>query len=200
MFPSEPLWVDLRWAHDELHVSLRNPRFRDAVADLAAPIHGVPKDEIVGEDARQHRRTLRLAWSAGVLLLVLTVAAAIGAILAVGQRNEARDQTEIAQARELAATAVAALPSRLDIAQGLAAEAYTRRPSPQTEAALLAAVAASPHLVRFGHYPSPVSVVAPADRTGVYVGGEDGKVRRWDLRIGQVRQGHRRRPGRRDPP
>jgi TIR domain len=37
-FPSEPLWIDLRWAHDEDHLSLRNPTFRDAAATLAAPL------------------------------------------------------------------------------------------------------------------------------------------------------------------
>ena len=30
-FPSEPLWVDMRWARDEQDVSMRNPRFRDSV-------------------------------------------------------------------------------------------------------------------------------------------------------------------------
>ena len=35
--PREPLWVDLRWARDERDVSMRNPRFRDSVGDLAAP-------------------------------------------------------------------------------------------------------------------------------------------------------------------
>ena len=60
-FPSEPLWVDLRWARDERDVSMRNPRFRDCVGELAAPMHGLPKDELIGEDISQHRRTLRLA-------------------------------------------------------------------------------------------------------------------------------------------
>jgi hypothetical protein len=63
----EPLWVDLRWAHTEEHVSTRNPRFRDDVASLAAPIRGVEKDELVGEDVRQHRRTIRLTRAAVVI-------------------------------------------------------------------------------------------------------------------------------------
>jgi len=32
---------------------LRDPRFRDCVADLAAPIRDLPKDELIGEDIRQ---------------------------------------------------------------------------------------------------------------------------------------------------
>lgn len=39
----EPLWVDLRWARETRHVSLRHPRFREVVADLAAPSAGCPR-------------------------------------------------------------------------------------------------------------------------------------------------------------
>ena len=37
----EPRHLDLRWARDETDLDLRNSRFRSAVADLAAPMHGV---------------------------------------------------------------------------------------------------------------------------------------------------------------
>ena len=53
--------LDLRWARDETDLDLRNSRFRAAVADLAAPMHGIAKDELEGEDIRQHRRARRLA-------------------------------------------------------------------------------------------------------------------------------------------
>ena len=59
-FAEEPLYVDLRFARTDQDLSLRNPLFLDAVAELSAPIRGVPKDEIVCEDLRQHRRTLRV--------------------------------------------------------------------------------------------------------------------------------------------
>ena len=48
--------LDLRWARDETDLDLRNSRFRAAVADLAAPMHGIAKDDLEGEDIRQHRR------------------------------------------------------------------------------------------------------------------------------------------------
>ena len=83
-FTAEPLWVDLRWARDEQHVSLRNPGFRDALADLAAPLRGLPKDELVGEDIRQHRRVRRLARGAVTLLTLLAVLASSAAVVAVG--------------------------------------------------------------------------------------------------------------------
>jgi hypothetical protein len=42
-FGQEPLYLDLRWAKSEEHLSLSHPRFRDAIADLAATLHGSPK-------------------------------------------------------------------------------------------------------------------------------------------------------------
>src|SRR5206468_676435 len=59
-FAEEPRWVDLRWARTDDHFAERDPRLREAVADLAAPIHGRPKDELIGEEVRQHRRTRRV--------------------------------------------------------------------------------------------------------------------------------------------
>jgi hypothetical protein len=39
----EPRHLDLRWARTETDLDLRNTRFRSSVADLAAPMHGVPR-------------------------------------------------------------------------------------------------------------------------------------------------------------
>ena len=180
-FDSEPLWVDLRWARTDEHLSLRNPRFRDAIAELAAPLHGLPKDELVGEDVRQHRRAMRLARTAVALLVSLAAVAAVAAVVAVGQRNEARDQSDLATARQIAATSNSLLQSRLDVANTLAAEGYGRRVTPQTEAALFAAVSASPHLVRFAANAARVTALAPgAAETGeVLVGDAAGRVRAW---------------------
>jgi hypothetical protein len=106
-FPREPLWVDLRWARHAQDVSMRNPRFRDALGEIAAPLHGVPKDELIGEDISQHRRTLRLARGAVALLVLLLAIAVVGGIVALVQRDNARDQSELAVAGQVAATGVA---------------------------------------------------------------------------------------------
>ena len=34
---------------------MSQPLLREAVADLAAPLHGIPKDALDSEDVRQHR-------------------------------------------------------------------------------------------------------------------------------------------------
>jgi WD40 repeat protein len=97
LFDEEPLVLDLRWARDDLQVSLRHARFRDAIAQLAAPMHGVSKDELEGEDVRQHRRARRL-WSVGVAMLVLlTLVASLTGVLAV--RNAQRANASAADAR-----------------------------------------------------------------------------------------------------
>ena len=73
MFTSEPRHLDLVWAQSQDDLDLRNTRFRDAVADLAAPIHGIPKDELESEDVRQHRKALRLRRGSVAALLLLVV-------------------------------------------------------------------------------------------------------------------------------
>ena len=112
VFVEEPRWVDLRWARSEEQLDLNNARFRDGIADIASAIRQVPKDELESEEVRQHRRTIRTAWAAGIVVLVLGVVAAIGAVIAVGQSNEAQQQrdeaerqTQIAQSERATAQA-----------------------------------------------------------------------------------------------
>ncbi len=97
VFFEEPRWVDLRWARSDEHLDLSDPRFSDAVADLASAIRGVPKDELSSEEVRQHRRTVRTAWAAAIALLVLAIAATLGAVVAVDQTNEVRAQQALAE-------------------------------------------------------------------------------------------------------
>jgi WD40 repeat protein len=184
-FAAEPLWVDLRWARNEQHVSLRNPGFRDAVADLAAPLRGLPKDELVGEDIRQHRRVRRLARGAVALLALLAVLASSAAVVAVGQRNEARNQARIATSRLLAATSQNLAGTHLDVARLLAVRAYRMDPNPQTRATLFQAVTASPFLVRYLKAGEPISVLSGTTDGKVAVAGtQHGRVLRWDVRTG----------------
>jgi WD40 repeat protein len=136
----EPLWVDLRWAHEARHVSLRDPRFREVVADLAAPVRGLPKDELIGEDIRQHRRTLRLARGAVAALLALAVAASASAVVAVRRADEARRQERTATSRLLAAAARNELEGRLDRALLLGAEALRLGQTGESRDALVAAL------------------------------------------------------------
>jgi WD40 repeat protein len=101
-FGEEPLYVDMRWARDATNLSLHDPRFLNQVADLAAPLHRKPKAELASTEVREHRRTVRVAWSAGIALLALTVTAAGLAVLAETQRrvaNVKQREAEITLAR-----------------------------------------------------------------------------------------------------
>ncbi len=113
-FRDEPLFLDLRWAHDVPDLSLRLSRFRAAVAQLSAPIRGMAPDELEGEDVRLHRRARRLARSAVIALVVLTAVAVVAAIVAVIKRNEADRRTKQALARQLGLEALDLPTSDLD--------------------------------------------------------------------------------------
>ena len=56
-FPEQPRHIDLRWAKSSEELSLHHARFRDAIAEIAAPLHGKSKAEMESEAVRQVRRT-----------------------------------------------------------------------------------------------------------------------------------------------
>jgi WD40 repeat protein len=186
VFEEEPRHVDLTWARSEVQVDPRDGRFLDAVAELAAPLRGVPKDELAGEEVRQHRRTIRTAWTAATALAVLLVVALVAGALALAQRNEARDQraraeeqTVVATARSLSAQAIAQAPLRVDRSLLLGVEGVLRDRSPETVAGLLTGLNGAARLVGFHQqFEEGVSALALApDGDAVAVADADGRVR-----------------------
>ncbi len=191
-FHAEPFYVDLSWAHQAQFP--HNARFRDVVLDLAAPLHGLPKDELDSDDLRQHRRTLRIAWSAVALLTMLAVALGIAAVYATGQRKDAQKQTAIAKtesaraveqarlaeqqrklaeerrvtalSRQLAAQAVGEAGVSLDGALLEAVEAYHAAPTFEARQALVSVLFYSPHLRQFVRGPRHVWRTASMSRDG----------------------------------
>lgn len=148
-FVEEPRWVDLRWARTDSHLTLGDPRFREAVADLAAPIHGRPKDELIGEEVRQHRRTIRIARAAAATLTLLAVAAATLAVLALRSRDQAKRQASIATSRALAAESETTVTNgRIDLGLLLGAQAYRTSRTPEARSALANVLIGSSHVTR----------------------------------------------------
>ena len=181
----EPRWVDLRWLHDADQVAQTNPRLRDGVADIAASLRGVPKDALVGEHIRQHRHTIRLARGAVTALVLLLVATLVGALVAVNQRDDARNKTRIATARQLAAISQSLTGTHLDLARLFAVQAFRMDPDPQTRSALFQAVTSSPFLVRYLWADDPVSAIAASANGKVAVAGTlHGRILRWDILTG----------------
>jgi len=140
----EPRHLDLRWARTETDLDLRNTRFRSSVADLAAPMHGVPKDELEGEDVRQHRRTRRLARAGASALGILVVIAVALGVLALASRNQAVSSSTTARAQALAAESLSELSADPEVSVLLARQAVEVSPIPKAVAALRQAMDASP--------------------------------------------------------
>jgi WD40 repeat protein len=184
---AEPRWVDLRWVRTEVHLDRDNPALRDSVADVAAAVSEMPKDELVGEHVRRARQTTRLVRVVVATLSTLLVVATAAGLVAAAQRNQAREQARVATARLLASTAQGLLGTRLDLAQLLAVQAYRLDPSQQSRAALFSAATASPHLVGFMSADATVTAV-DGNRLVAVIGTADGRILRWDLRSGQQRQ------------
>ena len=196
-FPAEPRHLDLRWARDETELDLRHARFRDAIADLAAPMHHLPKDELESEDVRQHRRTVRLARGATtVLALLLVVTIALG-VVAWQQRAVARHETSTARqaataalARGLASESLNVVhDGRNDLGLLLAVQANRVQPTVNSRTSLLTALINQPALDLHLHGLSAETVSAlvfsPDSRflAGATVGGQ---LLVWDLRSGQL--------------
>ncbi len=112
VFASEPRWVDLRFAKGEEQLDLQNPRFADAIADVASAMRGVPKDELASEEVRQHRRTVRTAWAAGAVVTVLAVVAAWAGFVASQNAEEAQANAAEAERQAEAADLNAAEADR----------------------------------------------------------------------------------------
>ena len=97
-FAEEPLWLDLTWAAGIEKPSIRDARFLNAVGDISAIVRGVPKEQLIGEDVRQHRKLLVLQRAAIAALAVLTVTVAASAVAALQQRNRAVANADRAEA------------------------------------------------------------------------------------------------------
>lgn len=96
-FDAEPLYVDFTWASDRSSLSLNHKPWFDNVARLAATIRGIPLDQLIGEDIRQHRITVVSAAGVGLLVLVLGVAIFSTWKTADVLRTEKRHQTDAAR-------------------------------------------------------------------------------------------------------
>lgn len=97
VFDNEPLWVDFRDVKqtDAGALDIRAHKgFEDLVATIGAPIHGLSKDELVGKDLKEFKKSQSLRRIAIISLTILTLVAAGLAIYARQQQNEAVAQRD----------------------------------------------------------------------------------------------------------
>ena len=129
----EPLWVDLRTLRA---AESADPAYQAAVIDIAATLHGRPKDDLVGEQIHQHRKRRRWIAAAAMTLVLLTLTSVITAGVAVTQRSRAEEQTRIATARLLLSQAQAAIATDPRTALLLGEAAQHIDPNPETRSGL----------------------------------------------------------------
>jgi WD40 repeat protein len=139
-YREEPLFIDLRWARVDEQLDLRNPRFRQAVGDLAAPIHGMARDEIDALDLRQYRAARRARRLATTGLVSLTVASLVGGTAAVVNANRARTQERVADSGRLAALSMGYAAEQTDRAILLAQHSLRRANTREGRLALATAM------------------------------------------------------------
>ena len=186
-FAKEPRYVNVRWARTVKKLGRRDARLRDALADLAGTLHRRPKDELFGEDVRQHRRALRLVWAAVTLLALLAAFATFEAVDARQARDDAqrqrkkaevaRDTALASQSKALAGQAVASLDTDPRAGLELALQATGVSPTPEADAALRAALSADllrSTLKRREHAINSAEVDAQSKR--LVTTADDGKV------------------------
>lgn len=180
----EPRWVDFAWYAGAGSLGKADPRFVDRIADLAAPIRGIDKEQLISEDIAQHKRTRRLAQTGVAALSVMLVLSLIAGFVAlvqrsaaVEQRNVASDQSLVARARQLASTATDRATIDQQSALLLATTAYRSHPDPLTASALHRVVNSSPQLQGFYDAGDDVTAVnGTADGQLLLAGTKTGKV------------------------
>lgn len=181
VFSHVPRYVDLRPARRAPGM-LRSPVFRELVADLAAPLHHRPKDEVFGDDLRIMRRNRATAIVAALALALTTVAATLFGI-------DSRSQERLAQQQRLAAV-VNSLISRSEstrdtdpaVALRFGLAAFAIDPSPEARAAIVRRLVTSRYVGELPSYPGDVRDIFVTDdgRLAIVGGGEDPS-EVWDI-------------------
>ncbi len=123
-------------------MDLREPRFREAILNLAADLHGRPKDELDGEDLqnRKLRRIRRLAVGGLVALTVAAMAAAAVAVVPSAPRHVPQERRATAEgegddgggrraASKRSPKRVSSLPDRARWTSRLSDSSWRLRPS-----------------------------------------------------------------------
>ena len=181
VFPAEPKYLDMSWARRDAGLTLRNARFRDQVATLAAAIREVPKEEIEGEDVGLQRRTRRIVRAVIAALTVLVLLASVLAVVANLQRREAIRQRDVAIANQIAVEAgqLTATDSSLVAQLDVAANQFSPTPDSETRLLDTTTIPLSSQLT------VPEGLVAPVafspDGKTLAAGGNDAKVWLWNL-------------------
>jgi WD40 repeat protein len=177
----EPRYIDLRWTTTSDDVSIAHPRFRDCVADFSAPMHHRAKDELLGDDVRQHKQVFRLISGVIATLLVLTATAAGLALVALHQRDAAQREAAIALSRQLAAEAGTGGNAQLDRSLLLGVESQRAADTTEARSAIVTGLETNPELMSLVHSSGVLRTVAFQDDRTLLVSSDYGALSSWDV-------------------
>ena len=191
-FSSEPLWVDLSDIPPGSHTA-RIPD--DLIAAVAAPIRGMPKDMLIGEHLRLHRKVVRLAGGIIAFLTALAVGLAAVSVLAVRASQEADRERDAAASRLFSILSQAQGDADPVLAKQESLASWRINPSVQARYAMLnaatipgSAVLSTSGAVNALAFSSDGATLAAATANGI--------AQRWDVATGkQIGSLHIGRPG-----
>lgn len=99
VFSGEPFYIDFRNAGPKEQLNLDNPDFKTRLVMLAATLHNKSVGDMVGEAAKQFKRTMRIRNATIAVLSALLFVAVASALYAVNQKNKALLSTYIANSQ-----------------------------------------------------------------------------------------------------
>ncbi|MFC9238424.1 toll/interleukin-1 receptor domain-containing protein [Streptomyces decoyicus] len=148
-FATEPLWVDLRRFRDTDDRSMDpGAEFRDKVASLASPLHGLPKDALDSTDLLMQRKAVRILRGFVAALTVLMLAAGGAGLFAWQQRGEALTRARTSASQALAARALDTVAKDPRKAAQFALYAQAVKPTGESAQALSQAIVANDSVAR----------------------------------------------------
>lgn len=168
-----PLYSDVRGMTSDEDLDLQNPAYKHIVNGLVARIRAVDPNEMLGEEIREHRRTIRIRNGGLVALAALSALLAAASYIAVNQRDDSLSRLLAQESQQPA--------ERIDIALLKAEAASALVESTDSDVAIRrvaegALFADSVYGVSF-----PI-VSAALDRSGrlLALGGDRGQITVWD--------------------
>jgi WD40 repeat protein len=182
-FKHEPLYVDLRWAKSATNLTLKHARFHAAILDIAAPLHGKAKDELDGEDVRQHLAVRRISLGVVAVIVILVIVVAWEWKVAVEQRDAAVREARIAKSRQLAAQALVESSGRLDLALLLSLAAFHVDSNVSTRRSILEVLQypARGFTTMWGGLGAINDVAFSPDGKLLMAAGSNGELMRWTI-------------------
>ena len=199
VFQEEPNYLDLRFAKTSAHLSLRQPKFLEAIAGLSATLQGRSLDDLIGEDLGQHQKTIRWLRFAVTGLVVLTIAAGFAFYVARQARfmagkvagdieYAANQQQNEAMSRVVADGSLGMLGTNRELAILLAAGAVCIYPTAEAKSALRQSLfeALPPKLTLPGHAGGTYFAQFTRDGQRVITAGADKVARVWESASGKM--------------